>query len=177
MDRMSDIYANIPNMEGTSIANLMEQKNKELNVEKKVGPSCPYIPTKSQNIEHLTKDLNNKLHQENFSNEGDLDMIELYNNYQEKNDDENQRFSSKILTNKIQEKSQLISHIPETLRDPLLILLIYIALSHPFVIREFRKFIPQLNMNENGVVPISGIIIYGVILALFYMIARKFLLE
>lgn len=75
------------------------------------------------------------------------------------------------------ENEGFISFIPEALQEPLLILLIYVILSQPIVIKTFGQYIKHLNPDESCHVPLLGIIIYGIILATFYILAKKLILQ
>jgi hypothetical protein len=57
--------------------------------------------------------------------------------------------------------------------EPLLLLTIYVILSQPFAINFASYYIDQLNPNEDGAIPLSGIIIYGVILVIMFMVLRR----
>jgi hypothetical protein len=70
----------------------------------------------------------------------------------------------------------LLSFIPEMLREPLLLLVVYVILSVPLVQGFFVKNIPQLSAGPNGV-NIVGIVIYGTILVVAYGLAKRVLLK
>ena len=57
--------------------------------------------------------------------------------------------------------------------EPLLLLTIYVILSQPFAINFASNYIDQLNPNEDGTISLMGIIIYGVILVLMFMVLRR----
>ena len=57
--------------------------------------------------------------------------------------------------------------------EPLLLLTIYVILSQPFAISFASHYIDQLNPNEDSSIPLSGIIIYGVILVIMFLVLRK----
>lgn len=69
----------------------------------------------------------------------------------------------------------LLSFIPAMLREPLLILAIYVLLSQKFVQQNIGKYIKQINPNQ-GQIPLVGIVIYGVIFAVFFSVLKQFLL-
>jgi len=68
-----------------------------------------------------------------------------------------------------------LSFIPSILREPLLIIVIYILLSQPFVQNNIGKYIKQVNPIQ-GKVSIIGIFIYAVLLAVIYTITKHILL-
>ena len=55
----------------------------------------------------------------------------------------------------------------------IIILSLYVIMSQPFVISFLAKYINQLNPNENGEASMAGIVIYGFILAVLFLIIRK----
>ena len=55
----------------------------------------------------------------------------------------------------------------------IIILSLYVVMSQPFVISFLAKYINQLNPNENGEASMAGIVIYGFILAVLFLIVRK----
>ena len=69
-----------------------------------------------------------------------------------------------------------ISYIPNGLREPLIIVAIFVFLSHPKVKQTIGQYIDQINPTEDCSVPISGIIIYGIILATIYHFVKKYFL-
>ena len=68
-----------------------------------------------------------------------------------------------------------LSFIPEILREPLIILVLFILLSEAFVQENIGKYIPQVNPCE-GKVSRVGVVIYGIVLVILYMILKKLLL-
>lgn len=99
-------------------------------------------------IEELAKDINDNLPEDTFTSVSDIE-------------EENTKTSG------------IISHIPPMVREPLLILGIFILLSLPVVKENLGKYIKQINPDVDGTVGFSGIIIYGILLAALYAIAKK----
>ncbi len=66
--------------------------------------------------------------------------------------------------------------IPEFVRDPLLIWIIFILLSQNFIKQLIGKYVHQINPNEDGVVSFLGVVIYGLIFAVLFGLV-KFLLN
>jgi len=67
--------------------------------------------------------------------------------------------------------------IPSWLKEPLLILILYVILSFGFIRQAIGSNIKYINPDENGEVSIIGIIIYGSIFAGLYALIKKFLLN
>jgi len=79
---------------------------------------------------------------------------------------------------KIEKKSKfkLPFQIPEFIKDPLLIWVIFILLSQNFIKQLIGKYVKQINPNEEGVVSFIGVVIYGLIFAVLFGLI-KFLLN
>jgi len=73
-------------------------------------------------------------------------------------------------------KFKLPFKIPEFIRDPLLIWIIFILLSQNFIKQLIGKYVKQINPNEDGVVSFLGVVIYGLIFAVLFGLI-KFLLN
>lgn len=67
-----------------------------------------------------------------------------------------------------------ISYIPKLLREPLLILVLYIILSHSLVRESIGKYVSQTVPNEEGVVTFTGILIYGILFASIFALIKHF---
>jgi len=61
----------------------------------------------------------------------------------------------------------------KTLTEILLLLTLYVIMSQPFVMGFASSYIHQLNPNEEGTISMTGIIIYGLILIVMFMVVRK----
>jgi hypothetical protein len=73
------------------------------------------------------------------------------------------------------EKENLTFSIPYNLKDPLILLIIYFILSQSSVRQLFGKYISFINPNEEGIVSQLGVIIYGIIFIMIFMVIKKFL--
>jgi hypothetical protein len=63
----------------------------------------------------------------------------------------------------------------DKIKEPLLLLFIYFLLSQGFVKNLFGMYFKQINPNDDGQVSIFGILIYGTILTIIFMISKHFL--
>jgi hypothetical protein len=66
--------------------------------------------------------------------------------------------------------------IPEMIKDPILIWVIYMLMSQNFFKKLVGKYITHINPNEEGVVPFSGVAVYGLVLVVLFTLI-KFLLK
>lgn len=72
--------------------------------------------------------------------------------------------------------SNPFSYIPVQLREPLLLLIVFIILSQPIVRNNIAKYIKYINCDDDGNVPFTGILIYGLILVTIFIMAKKYVL-
>ena len=66
--------------------------------------------------------------------------------------------------------------IPEMIKDPILIWVIYMLMSQNFFKKLIGKYLTQINPNEEGVVTFSGVAIYGLVMVVLFTLI-KFLLK
>ena len=104
-------------------------------------------------IEELAKEINTNLGEDTFST----------------GSDNNEETGGSI-------KQTLVGNIPDIIREPLLLLIIYIILSQPIIKETLGQYIQQLNPDMEGKVSFTGVLIYGVILATLYAVAKRFIL-
>uniref|UniRef100_A0A6C0EBD7 Uncharacterized protein n=1 Tax=viral metagenome TaxID=1070528 RepID=A0A6C0EBD7_9ZZZZ len=68
------------------------------------------------------------------------------------------------------------SYVPNFIKEPILLLLIYLILSQEFVRQYIAKYVTYLEP-KNGSVPVTGIVIYGIILTVLFTFFKKILLR
>jgi hypothetical protein len=66
-------------------------------------------------------------------------------------------------------------YIPTNLVDPLIITILYLALSHPFSRNIFGKYINQLKPDYSGNISWNGVFIYAVILSVLFTVTKRML--
>ena len=103
-------------------------------------------------IEELAKDINDSLTEDTFAS------------VSESGDDSG---SSSM---------HLFGSLPVMLREPLLILILFVLLSQAFVKDNLGKYIKQINPDMEGKVSLAGVVIYGIVLATLYAVAKKYIL-
>lgn len=74
-------------------------------------------------------------------------------------------------------KDGLLSFLPEVLREPVILLVIFIIISHPIVQEKIMLYIPQTAPDASGKFSLTSVVIYGVILATLFVLAKKLLLR
>jgi len=100
---------------------------------------------------------------------------EISENLKENNDDD--YTSDEVKKTHEVEETGYISYIPSILREPLIVLFLYVLLSHVFVRESIGKYIKQTTPNEMGVVTFAGILIYGIIFATLFGIMKYFIIK
>ena len=59
----------------------------------------------------------------------------------------------------------------------ILLITVYVVMSQPFVISNLSKYIYQLHPTENGDVKLTGILVYGLILTILFIVLRSIVLK
>lgn len=77
----------------------------------------------------------------------------------------------------IKPKTSYTSYIPLWTREMILILILYILMSLGFIKNAIGSYIKYINPASDGNVPISGVIIYGLILSSLFILFRKLFLK
>ncbi len=106
-------------------------------------------PNEQFDIEELAKDISDNLNEK-----------ELFENEE---------------TEKDSEEDKLTLSIPNNLKDPLLLLIIYMILSQSSVRQLFGKYITYINPDQEGIVSTIGVLIYGIIMVGIFMLIKKLL--
>lgn len=79
--------------------------------------------------------------------------------------------------NKKEQNNGILKSVPIILREPLILVVLFVILSQPVVKNFIGKYVKQINPDESGVVPLVGITIYGAILATLFVLSKKLLLK
>jgi len=110
---------------------------------------------KQSDITHLVSDINKSLDNYSPSNQ-DVphdDNLSEEDNSDDENDD--------------------TTYFPEWSREFILIVVIYVILSQNFVKTLVGKYVKYINPCDDGTVSFIGVIIYGIILAVLYILSKK----
>lgn len=122
-----------------------------------MGPNPGYLTPRQQSqeavdIEELAKELNNNMGEDNFT------------------------VTSENMEDGNGSNQTLLGSVPEMLREPILILVLYVLLSQPMVKDTIGQYVKQINPDMDGRVSFTGVVIYGIILATLYALAKRFIL-
>lgn len=141
------------------------QQMKKLAEEKEALEQIHRLPKtqmkKVPDINHLVSDLNKSL--DNYSPSNQDIPSEDYDS-----DDDSD----------IKEKSQSsFAYVSDSLKEPLLLLVIYLLLSQSYIQVLMGKYVKLLGQNENGTYGFLSILIYGIILVTLFIVLRKLLIK
>lgn len=162
-------------MEGTSINSLQEMAQTNYGA----GQSLQF--EQGHNAAHQMHQIQ---HEPYYNNHGKPRFVKQdLSDIEELAKDLNDNLPEQIVVNdnidETKEKFHISSYIPDGLKDPLIVLGLFILLSQPIVRETIGNYIQQINPDMEGRVSLTGVIIYGIIFAtLFYIvknIAKKFL--
>lgn len=65
------------------------------------------------------------------------------------------------------------THLGKMLMEPIILLTLYVIMSQPFFLTIMSDYINQLNPSEDGSIGMGGILIYGFILTVSFLVIRK----
>jgi hypothetical protein len=116
-------------------------------------------------IKYLVKDINKSL-----DDYGPSKM----KNTEDSDDDDYTEKEEDIKKNK---KPEEYGYIMEYIKEPLLVIIIYVVLSQAFVRKSIANYIPLINPREDGSVSFLAYVIYGTLLALVFMFFKKILIK
>jgi hypothetical protein len=145
--------------QGHNAAHVIQQAqhNPYYNSQHQPSDRCP---TNFDNIENLARDISDNLPADGFSagvsdlpEEEDLVIVETKKN------------------------GGYLNKVPKMLREPLIIVVLFVILSQPIIRDNIAKYVRQINPDMDGKVPFVGILIYGLIFAVLFTLAKKFLMN
>jgi hypothetical protein len=118
-------------------------------------------------------DYNNNKYNNHYNNKkyNNIDNDIMYNKYQTEknymiNKDENINYFYFIF-----------NYILSNVKEPIIIIILYILLSQNIVKNFFGNFINEINPKNNGNVSFTGVLIYGLIFSILYIILKNFKLK
>jgi hypothetical protein len=134
-------------------------------------------PIPNTQIRSLINDVNHSL--DSYSPKQHYVKRRIIDNSEDNDTDTNTNTNTDTDTdNEVKHKSGLYGELVNMLKEPFLLIFIYVLLSQGFIKKLFSGYFNQLHSNpETGGVPITGVLIYGVILTTIFMISRKLILK
>jgi len=147
-------YHNMPN---NNNYNQFPGQNIQPNQNNQNNQYSGYIPQKQSRIHEIT------------------DIEELAKDISDNLNDDTYASVSESIEEQTHSNSGVFSSIPEILREPMLIVILFVILSQPIVKETLGKYITQLNPDIEGKFSLTAIIIYAVILATLFAVIKKIL--
>ena len=113
-------------------------------------------------IDHLVADINNSIDAFSPSDDKSRDS-------ESSNDTVMSKKNKKKQKNKTKSSDKMYDYV----KEPIIIIILYIVLSQDMIKNAIATYIPQINPSEEtGNVTLLGVVIYGTILATLYMIIK-----
>lgn len=170
---MSDINIYKPRGNGTLISDLIKNDESIDNRSRQGGShySKHNIEREYKRVGDIANAVNNSLKTlEKFGNNYKKNVnskpdTEEYDNSEDKNED----IHDKIILETVDYDHTYLKLIIEFV----LIITLYVILSQHFVISFVSKYIPQINPIDDGTIGMVGIIIYGLIFTVLFVVIRK----
>jgi hypothetical protein len=170
IDSLSIDQGNYNNLNGTNLDDL-----------------SPEIRNKDNNtlIESITKEVINNIKENNIDF---YDNVTIQQNNSDDKKSKKHKSKKKTLKDDFQNYVESNNPLPSTngylsyifddcfnYKDFILLFALYFLLSQEMIKDFFAKYFTSLNPNEEGRVNIQGVIIYGLILTILYMLSKKFI--
>ena len=166
-------YQQQPIISGNTGGTPITQLRKDL-VQKDLESNYSFDSIKtSTDIRQLVDEINNK--DNNLNN----DVKSVHSNKSEKNtltdiDTDSDSDSDKSIDTKIKHKKdkKKTTFIYDTIFDGVILLVIFILMSQGFVKNFVGKHIKVINVNAEGYVPFTGVVVYGIVFVLVFLSSR-----
>jgi hypothetical protein len=157
---------NLNNTDGTPIGLLRNDLNNDNDSHYSVGS----IDT-TTDIRNLVNEINTniKSKKENYKEEDEIKNIDTNDISDEKKDDDKKKKKKRNKNNKYKVPME------DYLYDFVLLFIIFMLMSQDFVKNFIGSYIKIININEKGVVPISGVATYGVIFVTVFILSKIFI--
>lgn len=129
-------------------------------------------------VEDIHKDLDNK-HDENIIIKNNINRDQERDTDNLDSDVSTENRYSDVSTESKKQKSKatiLKIQIPELIKEPILLLIIYLIMSQDFVKNNVAKYVSQIQPDNEGNIGFYGVFIYGIILVVTYSFFKRILL-
>jgi hypothetical protein len=123
---------------------------------------------RDENMKYIVEDINNNIDESKKKKSKNVSDTDTDTEESEKEQVKKKKKKSR--------NSSLGFNIPDMVKDPILIWLIYMLMSQNFFKKLIGNYVTLINQNDEGVVPLTGIAVYGLILVSLYTLI-KFILK
>jgi hypothetical protein len=110
-------------------------------------------------------------------NVDNIDNNDNNDNIHNIDDNNNEKKSTKINNKKKSKKNIHICNVPmeDYLYDFILLFVIFMLMSQDFVKNFIGTYLKIINVNEKGIVPVSGVAVYGIIFVTVFILSKIFI--
>lgn len=144
------------NNSGTSIAELRLKAAQN----KDIDTNTNYTGNQTT-IDNLVADINNSIDDFSPSDEKNGDSEMSFDSVQSKKN------------KKKKNKKKISDEMYDYIKEPLIIIILYVVLSQDMIKNAIALYVPQINPSEeSGTVSLLGVVIYGSLLAILYAIIK-----
>ena len=74
-------------------------------------------------------------------------------------------------------KKNIYNIIPNIIKESIIIIILFVILSVPYVKDTIGTYVKQININKDGKVPLLGMVTYGFILAVLVLITKQIVIK
>jgi hypothetical protein len=161
---------NSNNTDGTPIGLLRNDLNNNVNKDDESHYSVGSIDT-TTDIRKLVNEINTniKSKKENYKENDEKNNIDVNDISDAKKDDSKKAKKKKNKNNKYKVPME------DYLYDFVLLFIIFMLMSQDFVKNFIGSYVKIININEKGIVPISGVATYGVIFVTVFILSKIFI--
>lgn len=134
----------------------------------------------STDLREMINDINTNIKNQP-SNDNDKDQNELKNKHikNKKNEESNDEEIKKMRKDKREKKNKNDKckkiEYDDYIYDFILLFIIFMLMSQQFVKNFIGTYIKAININESGIVPFSGVVIYGLIFVSLFISSKIFI--
>lgn len=172
------------NMQGTPISQLLNNNQNNNQTMYNATPSPPatnpiYIPSKPTSIKQIVNKINKQSQKEKSKKkykieetDDDDDDKDNTKDKDDKEEDIEEDIEEDDDNNNKKDKKDKDLQIPEIIKDAGLIWIIYLVLSVNIIKEFIGNYIKYINPNTEGVVEFKGVIVYGLLLSILFLVSK-----
>ena len=78
---------------------------------------------------------------------------------------------------KLDYKQKIIDNLPELIKEPSIIAILFVIFSFPNIREQLSKYIPQMKLNPDGSQSIVGLTIMGIIFGIIFTLLKRMVMK
>lgn len=129
-------------------------------------PDSASLNKNGWNIEDLAKDISNNLPSPDSDNDVMMRPIIV----------DSEEFPEINVPDVVKQYGGYLNFLPIILREPLIIVVLFILLSQDYVRVIIGRYLRQINPNAQGRVSFAGILTYGILLATLFSLTKRYVM-